>query len=165
MAEKTHLSPTALFQLLHDGPFHVGEARALRTLQINRTTLGRWLSGQVKVPHSAALVLRQLAEGIPPGGSTHWTGFQWDGNDLITPAGERVAARRIEQLVWQDQHVAALKRRVAELENVVEQLRRLDSANDAVMDAVYRPTGPLSTPAEKAPSPRWPRRGWRRQRR
>lgn len=140
MGETRHkpaLSPDELRWLLHEGPFPVGESRALAVLHVNRTTLGRWLSGQVKVPHSAALVLRQLAQGIPPGGSEHWQGFQWDGDELVTPAGDRVAARRIEGLTWQDQYIEALKRRVTELEGIVNQLRRVGgSANDAVMDAV-----------------------------
>ena len=143
MAEKRNfapLSPDELRWLLHDGPFPVGESRALAVLQINRTTLGRWLSGQVKVPHSARLVLQQLAQGIPPGGSSHWQGFQFVGDELVTPAGERVAARRIESLTWQTQHVEALKRRVAELETVVTQLSRLGgAANDGVTDRVARP--------------------------
>ena len=80
------LSPDELRWLLHEGPFPVGEACALEVLKINRTTLGRWLAGHVKVPHSAALVLRQLAEGIPPGGSDHWQGFRFDGDELVTPA-------------------------------------------------------------------------------
>lgn len=146
MAEKRNfapLSPDSLRWLLHDGPFPVGESRALTVLQINRTTLGRWLAGTVKVPHSAALVLRQLAEGIPPGGSDHWQGFRFEGNELVTPAGEYVAARRIESLSWQAQYIESLKRRVAELETMVDGLRRLGgSANDAVMDAVRPATGP-----------------------
>lgn len=136
MAEKRNfapLSPDSLRWLLHDGPFPVGEARALTVLQINRTTLGRWLAGTVKVPHAAALVLRQLAEGIPPGGSDHWQGFRFEGDELVTPAGEYVAARRIEGLTWQDQYIESLKRRVAELEGVIDGLRRIGgSANDAV---------------------------------
>lgn len=127
------LSPEALRYLLHESPFPVGEARALEVLHINRTTLGRWLAGTVKVPHSARLILEQMATGIPPGGSDHWQGFRWEGDELVTPAGDRVAARRIEGLTWQDQYIESLKRRVAELEGVVESLSRLGgSANDAI---------------------------------
>lgn len=136
MAEKRNaapLSPSELHWLLHEGPFPVGESRALTVLQINRTTLGRWLAGTVKVPHAAALVLRQMAEGIPPGGSDHWQGFRFEGDELVTPAGDYVAAHRIEGLAWQDQYIEALKRRVAELEAVIDGLRRIGgSANDAV---------------------------------
>lgn len=137
MAEKRNfappLSPDALRTLLHEGPFPVGEARALALLHINRTTLGRWLSGQVKVPHSAALVLRQVAEGIPPGGTDAWRGFAWEGDALVTPAGERLTAREIDGLHWQRQYTRSLERRVKELETMVESLRRVGgSANDAV---------------------------------
>lgn len=128
------LSPESLRYLLHEGPFPVGEARALALLQINRTTLGRWLSGQVKVPHSAALVLRQVAEGIPPGGTDHWRGFAWDGDALVTPTGERLTARQLDGLHWERQHKNALVRRVAELESQLESLRRVGgSANDAIV--------------------------------
>jgi hypothetical protein len=139
------LSPDGLRWLLFDGPFPVGEARALEVLQVNRTTLGRWLSGRVKVPHAAALVLRQLAEGVPPGGTDDWRGFQWDGDALVTPTGERLTARQLDGLHWQRQYTRSLERRVQELEGVVESLRRLGgSANDALVAAptvaVRRPT-------------------------
>lgn len=135
MAETRPLSPDGLRYLLHEGPFPVGESRALAALQINRTTLGRWLAGQVKVPHSAALVLRQLAEGIPPGGSDHWRGFRFDGNDVVTPAGDRIAARRLESLSWVEGmragQIAALEREIADLRGQLESLRRVGgAAND-----------------------------------
>ena len=131
------LSPDGLRYLLHEGPFPVGESRALEVLQINRTTLGRWLAGTVKVPHSAALVLRQLGEGIPPGGTDDWRGFAWDGDALVTPTGERLTPRELDGLHWQRQYTNALKRRVAELEGVVESLRRVGgSANDAIVSPV-----------------------------
>lgn len=128
------LSPDGLRWLLHEAPNPVGEGRALELLQVNRTTLGRWLSGQVKVPHAAALVLRQVAEGVPPGCSDDWQGFSWDGDALVTPTGERLTARQLDGLHWQRQYTNALVRRVAELEGVVESLRRLGgSSNDAVV--------------------------------
>ncbi len=137
MSEKRQaapLSPDSLRYLLHEAPFPVGEARALALLQVNRTTLGRWLSGQVKVPHSAALVLRQVAEGIPPEGTEAWRGFAWDGDALVTPTGERLTARQLDGLHWERQHKQALVRRVAELEATVESLRRVGgSANDAIV--------------------------------
>lgn len=140
MAEKRQaapLSPDSLRYLLHEAPFPVGEARALAILQINRTTLGRWLSGQVKVPHSAALVLRQLGEGIPPGGTDDWRGFAWDGDALVTPTGERLTPRQLDGLHWTRQHTKALARRVVELEAVIESLRRVGgSANDAIVSPV-----------------------------
>lgn len=128
------LSPDGLRFLLFDGPFPVGEARALALLGVNRTTLGRWLSGKVKVPHAAALVLRQLAEGVPPGCSDDWRGFQWVGDALVTPTGEKLTAREIDGLHWQRQYTRSLERRVQELEGVIEGLRRLGgSANDATV--------------------------------
>lgn len=136
-AKARPLPPDGLRYLLFEGPFPVGESRALALLQINRTTLGRWLAGQVKVPHSAALVLRQVAEGIPPEGSDHWRGFRFQGNDLVTPAGDHIAARRLESLLWVEGmragQIAALEREIAELRGQVESLRRVGgSANDAI---------------------------------
>jgi hypothetical protein len=134
MAETRPLSPDSLRYLLHDAPHPVGESRALALLQINRTTLGRWLAGSVKVPHSAALVLRQVAEGIPPGGTDHWRGFSWDGDALVTPTGERLTARQLDGLHWQRQYTRSLERRVSELEATIESLRRVGgSANDAIV--------------------------------
>lgn len=131
------LSPDSLRYLLHDAPHPVGESRALAVLQINRTTLGRWLAGTVKVPHSAALVLRQLGEGIPPDCTDEWRGFTWDGDALVTPTGERLTPRELDGLHWQRQYTNALKRRVSELEGVIESLRRVGgSANDAIASPV-----------------------------
>ncbi len=129
---KRPISPDELRWLLHDAPRPVGEARALELLQINRTTLGRWLSGSVRVPHSAALVLRQVAEGVPPGCTDAWSGFSWEGDALVTPAGETLTAREIDGLHWQRQYTRSLERRVSELESMIESLRRVGgSANDA----------------------------------
>lgn len=126
------LSPDGLRRLLHEGPCPVGEARALAVLRVNRTTLGRWLSGQVKVPHAAALVLRQMAEGIPPEGTAAWAGFQWAGDALVTPSGDTLTARQLDGLHWQRQYTAALEREVAALKGEIDRLRRLGgSANDA----------------------------------
>jgi hypothetical protein len=127
------LSPDGLRWLLFDAPRPVGEARAAEVLQVNRTTIGRWLAGSVKVPHAAALVLRQIAEGVPPGGTDDWMGFGWDGDALVTPTGERLTARQLDGLHWQRQYTRSLERRVCELEGMVESLRRVGgAANDAV---------------------------------
>lgn len=126
------LSPEGLRYLLHDAPHPVGEARALALLGINRTTLGRWLAGQVKVPQAAALVLRQVAEGIPPGGSDDWRGFRFDWDALVTPTGERLTARQLDGLHWERQYRKALEREVDALRAEIDGLRRLGgSANDA----------------------------------
>jgi transcriptional regulator with XRE-family HTH domain len=130
------LSPDGLRLLLHEGPRPVGDARALAVLGVDRSTLSRWLSGRVKVPHAAALVLRQLAEGVPPGCTDAWLGFSWDGDALVTPTGERLTARSLDGLHWQRQYTRSLERRVDELEKMVESLRRVGgSANDAIVSA------------------------------
>lgn len=146
MADTRPLSPEGLRYLLHEGPHPVGESRALAVLQINRTTLGRWLAGTVKVPHAARLVLQQLAEGIPPEGGPHWRGFRFDGNDLVTPTGERISARRLEKWGWLESmragQVAALERDNAALRAQLESLRRIGgSANDALAAAPVSVTG------------------------
>ena len=58
------LSPDGLRYLLHEGPFPVGESRALSVLQVNRTTLGRWLAGTVKVPHAASLLQHDVSISV-----------------------------------------------------------------------------------------------------
>lgn len=146
MSETSRTSPETLRYWLYDAPFAVGEARAVAVLGVNRTTLGRWLSGAVRVPHAAALVLRQMAEGIPPTGTDDWRGFQWDGDALVTPTGERLTARQIDGLHWERQHKKALEREVQRLRAEIETLRRVGgSANDAtarpLMAGALRPTG------------------------
>lgn len=138
------LSPEGLRVLLHEGPRPVGEARALAVLRVNRTTLGRWLSGQVKVPHAAALVLRHMAEGIPPEGTEAWRGFAWEGDALVTPSGERLTARQLDGLHWTRQYTRALEREVAALQADIEALRRLGGAAN---DATVRPPRPVTSAA------------------
>lgn len=135
------LSPDGLRYLLTEAPHPVGEARALSVLGVDRSTLSRWLSGRSKVPHAAALVLRQLAEGIPPGGTDAWRGFSWDGDALVTPGGDRLTARQLEGLHWQRQYTKALQREVDALRAEIDALRRLgETANDATA----RPPRPVS---------------------
>jgi len=125
-------SPSELHYLIHDAPNYVGEARALEILQVNRTTLGRWLKGQSQMPYSAEAVLRFHAEGVPPACGEHWRGFRWSGNSVFTPTGREVSAREIESIEWMHAHADALARRIRELQAVVESLQRLGgSANDS----------------------------------
>ena len=138
MGETRHtprpITPDELRRLLHGSIHPVGESRALAVLRINRTTLGRWLAGTVKVPHAAALVLRQMAEGIPPEGTDAWRGFRWDGDALVTPTGEPLTARELDGLHWQRQYTKALQREVDALRAEIDALRRLGgAANDATM--------------------------------
>ena len=161
MGEKRHIGPDTLRYWLHEAPFPVGEARALSLLGVNRTTLGRWLAGTVKVPHSAALVLRTLAEGIPFEGGDHWQGFRFDGNEMVTPTGERVSARRLEKWGWLEGmragQIAALESQVADLQAQLASVGRLaGSANDAVMDAGRPATGSLSNRAPQEMPPPLP---------
>lgn len=125
-------SPSELHYLIFDGPNYVGEARALEILQVNRTTLGRWLQGKTQVPHAAAVVLRFYAEGVPPACGEDWRGFRWSGNSLYTPAGREVSARELEGLQYVHAHADALARRVRELQAVIASLQRLGgAANDS----------------------------------
>lgn len=125
-------SASELHELIFNGPVYVGEARALEVLQVNRTTLMRWLTGAARVPHAAAVVLRFYAEGIPPACGEDWRGFRWSGNALHTPTGREVTAREIEGLEYLHGHVEALQRRVRELQGVIHSLQRLGgAANDS----------------------------------
>lgn len=125
-------SPAELHRLIYNGVNYVGEARAREVLQVNRTTLARWLSGASQVPRSAVIVLQFLAEGIPPGLGNHWRGFQWAGNSLYTPAGREVSVSEIEGIQYLHAHVDALERRVRELQAALFRVQRLTgAANDS----------------------------------
>jgi len=88
------------------------------------------------VPHSAALVLRQVAEGVPPGCTDDWRGFSWEGDALVTPSGEKLTAREIDGLHWQRQYTRSLEREVKALRAEIDALRRLGgAANDATARA------------------------------
>lgn len=114
----------------------IGPRRVLTVLEIHRSTLARWLSGDSVIPRPAWLVLVMLAEGRLPGMSDDWRQFRFDGDTLTMP-GTRFAYTAREIAGWQYQLavIEALKRRVTQLEKEKAHLLKVgyfEAANDAI---------------------------------
>lgn len=117
----------------------IGKSRTLAVLGVHRSTLARWLAGTQAIPRPSWLLLVLLAEGRLPGMSDDWRDFAFIGDRLTMP-GTRLSlsAREIAGWRYQQQHAAALARRVADLEKQNAQLLRLgvfESANDPIICA------------------------------
>lgn len=117
----------------------IGPRRVLALLEIHRSTLARWLSGDSVIPRPAWLVLALLAEGRLPGMSDDWKQWRFDG-DTLHQIGTRNAytARELAGIPYQIAHAAALARRVSELEKEKAHLLKVgyfEAANDPLIKA------------------------------
>ncbi|SKC92293.1 DUF3653 domain-containing protein [Paraburkholderia hospita] len=127
----------------------VGEAHALEILGVHRTTLMRWRTGKVRIPHAALALLRIWREGRLPGMGEDWRGFSFFGDKLYTPAGIGYTAREIDGWHWQQQHCEATNRRNAQLENLVRDLSaKLDSISGSANDGAFN--GDASKPPPRS---------------
>lgn len=133
--EAPPMRPDDLAQLVDQ----IGARRVLSILEISRTTLARWKTGQAVPPRSAVLLLRVLALGLLPGMSDDWRDFRFDGDRLrIVGTRDSYTAREIAGIRYLKAHADALARRVADLEKQTAhllQVGRFDCANDALISA------------------------------
>lgn len=114
---------------------HIGQARVERELNVHRTTVRRWLAGQVKIPGHQHQVIRMLL-GDLPGTAGKWTGWRFHDGELIAPGGDRFSAGQVlslvflrQQLTAQQREIAALKVQLAVAEQGLENLA--PAANDS----------------------------------
>jgi DNA-binding transcriptional regulator YiaG len=126
----------------------VGEAFALGVLGVHRTTLMRWRTGAVRIPHAALALLRVWDEGLLPGMGDDWRGFRVFGDKLYTAAGVGYSAREIDGWHWKEQFAESVDRRNTELEAKVRDLaEKLDKAHGAAAnDGHVHPTSPPPLP-------------------
>ena len=116
----------------------VGETHAREILGVHRTTLMRWRTGKVRIPHAALALLRIWREGRLPGMGDDWRGFSFFGDRLYTPAGIGYTARDIEGWHWKEQHCAAQSRRNEQLEALVRDLSStLESISGSSNDRAF----------------------------
>lgn len=113
----------------------LGRTRVERELDVHRTTVKRWLAGQVKIPGHQHQVIRMLL-GDLPGTQGKWTGWRFQEGELLSPAGDRFSAGQVLSLVFlrqqvsaQQHEIAALKVQLAMAEQSINQLS--PAANDA----------------------------------
>lgn len=92
----------------------IGQRRVERELNVHRTTIRRWLDGQVNIPGAQHQAIRHLL-GDLPGTAGKWTGWRFDAGVLLSPAGDRFTAGQVLSLVLLRQQLASRDREVAEL--------------------------------------------------
>lgn len=113
----------------------IGERRVLRELNIHRTTVRRWLKGEVQIPGHQHQVIKLLL-GDLPGTCGQWTGWRFHDGLLLSPGGERYRAGDVlalgllrQQLTAQRREIEDLRVRLAIAEEAVETL--VPAANDS----------------------------------
>jgi hypothetical protein len=135
-----HTPPTAdeAQTLIDHAVAVVGEPQALDILGVHRTTLMRWRTGKVRIPHAALALLRIWREGRLPGMGDDWRGFSFFGDKLYTPAGVGYTAREIEGWHWKEQHCESAERRNTQLEALIRDLSaKLDSLSGSANDRAF----------------------------
>jgi hypothetical protein len=113
----------------------IGERRVLRELNVHRTTVRRWLKGEVQIPGHQHQVIRLLL-GDLPGTCGKWTGWRFHDGELLSPGGDAYQPGHVlslvllrQQLTAQQREIERLRVRLAIAEEAVERLA--PAANDS----------------------------------
>lgn len=100
----------------------IGERGVEHQLQVHRTTLLRWRTGQIQIPGAKHLAIRELL-GHLPGTDGKWEGWRFWRGELIAPGGEHYGPGDVlsmgllrQQLSAQEQTIRALRARLRVLE-------------------------------------------------
>jgi len=94
----------------------LGVSRIASICRVHRTTVGRWLKGQVPVPESAILALRAYGWGEMPGLDRCWDGWFFKDGLLWSPDGDKFDPGEIKALVYMRPLVIEQRKRIVELE-------------------------------------------------
>lgn len=101
-----------------------GELGVQRELNVHRTTIRRWLAGQVQIPGHQLQVIRMLL-GHLPGTDGKWQGWSFLKGQLVAPNGAAYQAGDVMAIGLERQRLRAL-------ENDLHQMRiRLAIAEEA----------------------------------
>lgn len=85
-----------------------GEKGVCRQLNIHRTTVRRWLAGQVQIPGHQLQVIRMLL-GHLPGTEGKWAGWSFFKGELVAPNGQAFGAGDVMAIGLERQRVKALE--------------------------------------------------------
>jgi hypothetical protein len=114
-----------------------GRARTAELLEVHRTTVERWLTGQVPVPVAVLIALKAAARSILPGQDTAaWAGWHFgrDG-DLYGPDGRGYHPGNLLGLPYLHAQISAQRQQVEQLQAKIAQLERnLDLLHTAAND-------------------------------
>lgn len=92
----------------------IGQHRVERELNVHRTTVFRWLKGEVKIPGHQHQVIRMLL-GDLPGTCGKWTGWRFHNGQLVNDAGNAFNPGDILALIFLRQQLAAQRREIEAL--------------------------------------------------
>jgi hypothetical protein len=113
----------------------IGERRLERELNVHRTTIRRWLSGQIQIPGAQHIAIKALL-GDLPGTAGQWTGWRFHDGLLYSPAGDRyrsgeVLAICLNRQIYNElaREVRALKLKLQTAELALEHLTGSDDAH------------------------------------
>ena len=87
----------------------IGQRRVERELNVHRTTVLRWLKGQVQIPGHQHQVIKMLL-GDLPGTCGKWTGWRFHDGFLISPGGDQFEPGHVLSLVLLRQQLTAQRR-------------------------------------------------------
>lgn len=113
----------------------VGQLRVERELNVHRTTVKRWLKGQVHIPGHQHQVIKMLL-GDLPGTCGQWSGWRFHEGLLLSPGGDTYRPGDVlsliilrQQLTAQRREIDALRVKLAIAEDGLERLA--PAANDS----------------------------------
>jgi hypothetical protein len=113
----------------------IGQKRVERELNVHRTTIKRWLKGEVTIPGHQHQVIRMLL-GDLPGTCGKWNGWRFHDGVFVSPGGDTYRPGDILALVILRQQLTAQRREIEDLrvklaiaENAIEHLA--PAANEA----------------------------------
>jgi hypothetical protein len=117
----------------------IGERRVERELNVHRTTIRRWLSGQIRIPGAQHLAIRGLL-GDLPGTAGKWSGWRFHDGELYAPGGDRFSAGQVLSLIFLRQQLSAQAQEVEKLKQrlQVAEAAQPQAANDAPCGAQSR---------------------------
>jgi len=92
----------------------IGERRVLFELNVHRTTVRRWLAGQVQIPGHQHQAIRMLL-GDLPGTAGKWTGWGFRDGALYSPGGDAFTPGHVLSLVLLRQQLTAQRREIEAL--------------------------------------------------
>lgn len=109
----------------------IGQPSVERQLDVHRTTVKRWLKGQVKIPGAKHLAIRELL-GHLPGTDGKWEGWRFWQGKLNSPGGDQYGPGDVLSLVLLRQQLSAQRREI-------EALRVKLAIADAAIDHLTTP--------------------------
>lgn len=92
----------------------IGQLSVERQLDVHRTTIGRWLSGQIKIPGAKHQAIRELL-GHLPGTDGKWEGWRFWQGKLNSPGGDQYGPGDVLSLGLLRQQLTAQRHEIIEL--------------------------------------------------